>query len=114
MRKYYLLYGITILMVAFGCKKRDEYKDQNCSSVNATYQNSIKPIIDRSCTLSGCHDAGSANGNYTTYEGVLARVKNGTLSKRVLYEKDMPRDKPLSLDERKLIKCWIDNGAPER
>ncbi len=100
--------------VAFwnGCKKKDEYKDLNCATVNSTYTDVIKPIIETNCTGSGCHGTKSSNGDYTTYEGLLIRVNNGTLSKRVLYAKDMPQAGSLSLDDRKKIKCWLDSGAP--
>ncbi len=78
-----------------------------------TYMATIKSIVDSHCISSGCHHEGSPNGNYSTYEGLLIRVKNGTLSKRVLYTKDMPKNGTLSLDDRKKIKCWIDSGAPQ-
>ncbi len=104
--------ALTLLFYLAACKK-DEYKNLDCSTLDATYSHSIKPIIDANCLSSGCHEAGSANGNLTTYEGLLIRVNNGTLSQRVLYTKDMPKNGVLSLNDRNKIKCWIDSGAPK-
>jgi len=73
----------------------------------------IKPIINANCTSSSCHGAGSSNGDYTTYAGLKAKADNGSLDERVLQKKDMPKSAPaLSLDDRKKIKCWLLNGAP--
>ena len=112
MRDLFLIISLSVCIVSLSsCKKKDEYKNLDCSSINSSYTASIKPIIDANCTSSGCHDAGSANGNYTTYEGLLIRVNNGTLSTRVLYTKDMPKNSSLSLEDRQKIKCWLDAGA---
>jgi hypothetical protein len=93
------------------CKKKNEYKNLECGSVNSSYSAVIQPIITANCTSAGCHDARSANGNLTTYEGLMLRVNNGTLSKRVLYIKDMPKNGTLSKEERNAIKCWLDAGS---
>jgi hypothetical protein len=107
-----LLLLVSGLALINSCKKKNEYKNMDCAS-NLSYTSSIRPIIDANCTSSGCHGSRSANGDYTTYDGLLIRVKNGSLSEKVLYNKDMPKGNPLSLDDRKKIKCWIDNGAPK-
>ena len=92
------------------CKK-DEYKNLDCSTISSAYTANIKPIIDANCVSSGCHNAGSNNGDFTSYTGVHGKVNNGSFEKRVLNNKDMPSSGALSLDNRKKIKCWIDNGA---
>lgn len=105
-------FSLTLLLVS--CNKNSDYKNLDCSGNHYTYENAIKKIIDANCLSSGCHGPGSANGNYSNYQGVLIRIKNGTFEKRVLNQKDMPKDAPpLSLDERRKIKCWIDAGAAE-
>lgn len=94
------------------CQKKDEYANINCSQIPTSYSNDIKPIIAANCLNAGCHGQGSSNGYYGTYEGLSIRVKNGTLSERVLYRKDMPKNAAaLSVDDRRKIKCWLDNGA---
>ncbi len=107
---------VILLTLLFGiwwssCKK-DEYKDLDCSTISSSFAANIKPIIDANCTSSGCHNAGSTNGDFTIYNGIKGKANNGSLEKRVLVKKDMPASGALSLDDRKKIKCWIDNGAP--
>jgi hypothetical protein len=93
------------------CKK-DDYKNLDCSTISSGFAANIKPIIDRNCISTGCHNSGSSNGDLTTYAGCKAKVDNGSLNSRVLEKKDMPDSKALSLDDRKKIKCWIEGGAP--
>jgi hypothetical protein len=107
-----MLFLLLIFLVMQACKK-DEYKDLDCSKENASYRNAIQPIIQRNCMDSGCHDAGSINGDFSTYSGIRGKARNGSLTKRVLEKKDMPPGGALSLSDRKKIKCWIENGAPE-
>ena len=94
-------------------KTEDEFKNIDCSSINSSFTSVIKPIIDANCTSAGCHDANSSNGNLSTYDGLIIRVNNGTLSKRVLYTKDMPQNSSLSTADREKIKCWLNSGAPK-
>jgi hypothetical protein len=108
----YILFIFVCISSWSACKKKDEYKKLDCSTINSSFSASIKPIIDANCTSSGCHDAKSYNGNLTSYEGILVRVNNGTFSQHVLYTKDMPKSGALSLADRQKIKCWLDAGAP--
>lgn len=108
---YILLFVLLVILLGNACKK-DEYKNLDCSSISSTYSASIKPIINSNCTLSGCHNAGSSNGDYTTYNGLKTIADNRKLEDRVLNKKDMPSSNGLSLDLRKKIKCWIEAGAP--
>lgn len=97
----------------YGCRKKDGLENLNCSSMDCCYTSSVKEIIAANCLSSGCHGNGSANGNLSTYEGLLVRVNNGTLSKRVFEQKDMPAGGSLSLEDQKKIKCWLESGAPK-
>ncbi len=83
-----------------------------CDSIYESYQLTIVPIINSNCTTSGCHDAGSPSGNFTTYNGLKAKVDNGALRKRVLEDKDMPPSGSLSQEERDKLNCWLEKAAP--
>lgn len=114
-----LLFLIFILAgcfgLAFSCKKKDKKDDLNnldCSTISSGYASNIKPIIDGNCLSSGCHNAGSANGDFTTYAGLKAKVDNGSIDNRVIQQKNMPLNNPLATDELKKIKCWLNSGAP--
>lgn len=113
MKKIFLflicLSPLAILLVT-ACKK-DEYKNLDCGKTPATYQADIRPIIESNCLSSGCHNAGSINGDFTGYAGLKGKANNGSLNKRVLEKKDMPSGGSLSLEDRGKIKCWLSNGA---
>lgn len=113
MKKLFLLLAYLsplVIPLVQACKK-DDYKNLDCGSIPATYQTDIRPIVESNCLSSGCHNSGSANGDFTTYAGLKGKANNGSLNKRVLEKKDMPSGGSLSLEDRKKIKCWLSNGA---
>lgn len=115
MRKVFGIFIIALLCVLIGalaCKK-NEYKNLDCGSINASYKNDIKPIIQGNCTSAGCHEAGSLNGDFTIYQGLKGKADNGSLNKRVLEKMNMPTNGALSLNDRKKLKCWLNNSAPD-
>lgn len=103
---------LLLLLLVEACKK-DEYKNLDCSSIAASYSKDIQAIVAANCLTAGCHHSGSANGDFTGYAGLKGKANNGSLNKRVLEKKDMPNGTSLSLDDRKKIKCWLSNGAPQ-
>ncbi len=86
----------------------------NCDSVK--YSKHIKPIIDTKCATPGCHvGGGSGNGVFTDYNGVNAKVLNGTFKASVIdgVPRIMPQGGPRLHDTLiAKIKCWLDAGAP--
>jgi hypothetical protein len=91
----------------------------NCDSLsNYTYTNYVASVLNNNCTFSGCHNAGSSNGDFTTYLGIKINVDNGTFLNRVLVTKDMPPSYttgPSTLSDCDLLKLkkWLDAGAPQ-
>ena len=99
-------------LVLFQTCKKDDLKNLDCSTVPATYSANIKPLVTSLCaTAGGCHAAGSANGDFTTYAGLKIMADNGMLEKETITDKSMPPSGALSLDNRKKIKCWLNNGS---
>lgn len=96
----------------YSCKKKEDLNNLDCSKINSGYSANIKPIIDGTCLASGCHQGGSANGDFTSYAGVKAKVDNGSFDNRVIQQKNMPLSGSLSIDNLKKIKCWLNSGAP--
>ena len=84
-----------------------------CDSLNVTYSGTVKPLTDNNCALSGCHAAGSGNGDFTSYAGLKAKVDNGTFKKRVIEDKTMPPSGPLPASDIEKLQCWLNAGAPE-
>jgi hypothetical protein len=111
--KRFLLIFSTIILISFlfqTCKK-DDLKNLNCNTVPSSYNADVKPIITAHCaTSTGCHSAGSSR-DYSTYSGLKIVADNGSLEKTTLTDKTMPPSGALSLDDRKKIKCWLNNGS---
>lgn len=111
-QKYFWLICGAMLFIGFITSCRDDLKNLDCNSISAGYNADIKPIMQNNCNASGCHAAGSSNGDYTTYAGLKAAADNGSLDEQVNIKKSMPPTGKLPLDSRKKIRCWIEAGAP--
>lgn len=86
----------------------------NCDSLQVTYDNQVKPIIDASCAFAGCHVAGFPWGNYTTYAGMTPFLNPSLFENEVIVTMDMP-DGSLTLtpEELEIMECWVSNNYAE-
>lgn len=106
-----LIVSLTLVVVA--CKKDSQEEPTptfDCSTV--TYSGTISGLVSSRCNTAGCHNAGSPNGDYTTYAGIKAKFDNGSLKQRVLVEKTMPQGSSLTDEQHKQFECWVNAGAP--
>ncbi|MDZ4795408.1 MAG: hypothetical protein SGI83_14095 [Bacteroidota bacterium] len=84
----------------------------DCNTVtNRAFATDINPIIQNSCSLAGCHAAGSGNGpgaltNYNQVFNARTTIRSAVSSGR------MPQGSSLSANQKNSILCWIDGGAP--
>jgi len=109
-----------LLALCFGCDS-DELPEPTldiCDSLmlnTLTYDNEIRPIIATKCTNDGCHGAGSSDGDYTDFQGMLLDLDNGRIHDEVLLDRTMPQtgSEDLTDEERNMIQCWLGNGYPE-
>jgi hypothetical protein len=83
-----------------------------CETENLGFQSHIFPLIQSNCAMAGCHSANASIGAFVNYEGIKAKVDNGSMEHRVLVKKDMPPSQPLNECQRAQIKVWLDAGAP--
>jgi len=84
-----------------------------CKLEEVTFSGDIEPIVAQSCAINGCHlPGGAGNGVFLTFEGILAKVTNGSLQNRVVQERTMPPNASLSDCEINKISFWINQGAP--
>jgi hypothetical protein len=105
---------IFLLSVACSCKHVVKY---DCTGVTPTYNQNIKPILDATCALSGCHGNGGDAFDLATYAGAADAAKKksfmGSIQHKPFYQK-MPKDAEMLTDTQiHLISCWIENGTPE-
>lgn len=85
------------------------------------FEAEILPIFKNSCALSGCHDEIAAEEDYifSNYENIVKAVVPGEANNSEAYlsmidfrsDDLMPPNQPLSLENRSLIRIWIDQGA---
>lgn len=104
---------MTVLVIA--CKKDSENDDTpstvDCSTITTTFSGSVFPLMQTSCAKSNCHAAGSVNGpgpltNYTQIFNARVRIRD------VVASGTMPKDATFSAQQKAVITCWIDGGAP--
>jgi hypothetical protein len=82
-----------------------------CSTVPASFNANILPLVITKCRIPGCHDATASGGHFfQTYDDVFAA--KDMIRQRVVIEKSMPPTGPLPQADIDKLKCWIENGAP--
>lgn len=74
-----------------------------------SYASKIKPILDKSCNVAGCHngDLGASRDwrSYATTKSNAVNIKARTI------DKSMPPGAPLTQIQIDQITCWVDDGA---
>ena len=75
----------------------------------------IKPIINATCAIAGCHVIGGAGpGDFKTYAGMLPSLNSGDYKLRInLPTSDpsfMPQTGALSAADLQKLNSWIDAG----
>jgi hypothetical protein len=103
---------MTVLVIA--CKKDSENDPPatvDCSTITTTFSANVFPLMQTSCAKSNCHNAASVNGpgaltNYTQIFNARDRIRTAVASG------NMPMDASFSAQQKAIITCWIDAGAP--
>jgi hypothetical protein len=82
----------------------------NCTSAAMQFTANVLPIIQASCTASGCHNAGSGNGpgELSTHAQISAAK---TQIRAAVLSGSMPKTGTLTSAQKNSIICWIDAGA---
>jgi len=112
MNKFTFVIGV--LLITFSSCYYDKEEDLyglECDTNNLTYSKNLEKIINESCATSGCHDSGSNNSDYSSYNKVV--IDTGIIIERTIIEKTMPPSSNLSECNFKLIAEWIKQGAKE-
>lgn len=92
--------------------------------LTASYDESIREIIDTNCAYGVCHNGSpGVPGDYRSFEGLTRDIESGSFFQRVVVIRDdpvqgMPPQRAegpteLSEEEFQLILCWVENGYPE-
>jgi hypothetical protein len=74
-----------------------------------SWTSEIKPIMENSCALSGCHN-GSSRADLRNFENAKFYAKS---IKSKTQDRSMPREGTLTQQQIDIIACWVDDGAPQ-
>ena len=90
-----------------------------CDSIQATYVDTTKAIIDLYCATPGCHNQGSSIGDFTSFESMDARgnvlIESGILNRITTTDPSvvMPPGNTLPQELKDVISCWAEDGYPK-
>lgn len=84
-----------------------------CDGTTQTWNGGVATIINTNCATSGCHNAGSNDGDFTNYSGIQSSLQNGRFESRVLDRKSMPPNGSLADSVLAKLQCWYEQGTPE-
>lgn len=105
-----------VLLASNGCYYDSEaelYPSTFCDTTNVTYALKVLPIVQANCATPGCHvPNGTGVGDFTHYAGLKAKVDNGTFVTNVLVNKVMPPSSTLGPCDLRVLRMWVDAGAP--
>ncbi len=101
---------------------KDQAQRPLCMGISAgtnTYNLRVKEIMDNSCAMGGCHDAGSASGNVIldSYGPTKAAFQNKDALCTMTQQGGclpMPQAAPKLADSLiRFVQCWAENGYTE-
>lgn len=85
------------------------------------FEKEVLPLFKNNCGKPGCHDGTGEVMSLKTFAEISATVVAGDPNASSSYqaitttwgENKMPPDQPLSLEQRTIIRLWIEQGARE-
>lgn len=110
-----IIFLVALVVIVQSCYYDNEeelYPGADCGIENVTFSADILPLVQANCAISGCHVAGTGRTILTEHARIKAVADNGQLNQRVFISKDMPPSGPLSSCQMKVLKAWIEQGAP--
>jgi len=111
----FLFAAATVVQSCYYDKEELLYPGSNaavdCNTVNARFSADVLPLVSTKCAITGCHDATASGGlTFGSYSQVSSAKDR--INTRAVVEKTMPPTGPLQPAEINIIKCWLQNGAP--
>jgi len=97
----------------------DETPQEYCDTLQATYVDTAKFIIDENCATVGCHVDAGGIGNFQTYaglsaQGVLVEGASGLGGRINSSTNPMPPTGQLPDSLRRVLECWANDGYPQQ
>ena len=96
----------------------EETPAEYCDTLQATYVDTCKTIVDTYCAVAGCHNNAATIGDFSTYagmsdQGVLEGDEQGLGGRIISATNPMPPSGLLPDTIRRVLECWARNGYPE-
>jgi len=107
MKKIFLLclpLFITTLSCTYDVK---EPEPSAACSLSVSFDDTIKPIIESNCAISGCHN-GSQEPDLRSYAEI---IRNKESIKTRTSDRSMPLGRTLTQTQIDAISCWVQQGA---
>jgi hypothetical protein len=79
-----------------------------------SYASQVKPIVDTSCAIAGCHNGDNgADKNWTVFTNFQSKSSNvkDRITRPAGADGHMPASGSITEDEIQTIVCWVDQGA---
>ncbi len=123
-KKSYTIPGLLGILIITGWIASCTHQTNISDLPEVCFEGDVLPVFQNSCAISGCHD-GQGNGEshlvLNNYTDIMKGISPGNPGASRLYqaiiakggEGQMPPKQPLSLDNRTLIRVWIEQGAQE-
>jgi hypothetical protein len=113
-KKTYLIFFILALpvIVILSCSKDGGGGGStNCAGITTSFSANVSPLINTFCNQPSCHNSGSTNGpgpltNYAQVFAARSSIRSQVQSGL------MPQNTTLTAEQKNIIICWIDSGAP--
>lgn len=111
-----LILFLTVLSLVFSCRHNADIS----KIPEVCFDGEVLTVFKNSCAIEGCHNgSGESDLILDSYPGISNAVTPGKPYSSAVYkaitatfgEIKMPPDQPLSLDNRTLIRIWIEQGA---
>lgn len=121
------IFGVAFLLATLllsGClldkgELVDETPAEYCDTLQATYVDTVKTIIDANCATVGCHVNAGGIGDFSTYagmsaQGVLTDGASGLGGRATSATNPMPPGGLLPDSIRRVIECWAGDAYPQQ
>ncbi len=77
-------------------------------NTGTSWTNEIKPILEKNCAISGCHNGVSRVNDFRKFQDAKTHAAD---IKSMTHDRSMPFEGSLTQAEINLIACWVDDGA---
>ena len=119
--KIHLSLGLLMILTTLSWIWSCTHKANIADIPEICFEGDVLPIFANNCALSDCHDGGNGESDLVlnNYQNISHDVDPGNPNGSKIYraiiatsgEDKMPPDQPLSLENRTIIRLWIEQGA---